>query len=312
VGGSVFGISQALHRYANAEFYPVKKLHRLVRVMSNKFQSEKLAPVSIKNRARRFTKAKERAFMANFPGNLRIKRNYLIYGGVTLWIFLLFGGIAVLGQRFDHESKSHSREPTTWLWFVGGSYLVAATCFLWKTPDARFFLPGLPFVLLPVAEKIGCLPRKKWIIVSLASLSIMQGGYVLAKTYNLRNPSNEITEAIDYLREHPAVPRKVFMYPEGNYRLFSAPHEWYMNYHLRDFWRADNDKRISMLHRYKIGAIVVKKHLISQVDKNITNLGVYPRFFINDINKDSRFQKVFNNGGVAIYLTPPLYDSIDE
>ena len=91
------------------------------------------------------------------------------------------------------------------------------------------------------------------------------------------------------------------MYPEGNYRLFPVPHEWYLGYHLRDFWRADNTTRIKMLQRYKIGAVVIKKHLVAPVDKEITNLGVYPDYFVKDIQKDSRFQKVFGNSSVVIY-----------
>jgi len=197
-------------------------------------------------------------------------------------------------------------ESSTWLLFVGCSYIIGVAFLLKSSPDARFFLPGLPFVLLPVAEKVICLPRPRWIIAFIAALSIMQSGYVLAKTYHLRRVSPEIKEAIAYIAEHQTVPRVIFMYPEGNYRLFPVPHEWYMRYHLRDFWRADNDIRIAMLHKYEIGAVVVKKHLISSVDKDITNLGIYPRSFVRDISRDPRFQKVFENSGVAIYLTPPL------
>ena len=306
IGGGVLLISESLHRYAGATFYPTQKLSRLVHTVEKKIKPAAPAVRSSEpKKVHRAVRKKEQGFMANFPGNLRIKKNYLIYGGATLWLFLLCGGIAAMRRRFVRSSGVPDREPTAWLWFVGGSYLVAVTCLLWKTPDARFFLPGLPFVLLPVAEAIATLPGRIWIVVLFASCSILQGGYVLAKTYHLRNVSDEIKEAISYLQENLKSPRKIFMYPEGNYRLFPAPHEWYMHYYLREFWRADNDERIAMLHKYKIGAIVVKKHLIAEVDPNITNLGVYPRSFIKDINRDSRFQKVFDNSGVTIYLTPP-------
>ena len=91
------------------------------------------------------------------------------------------------------------------------------------------------------------------------------------------------------------------MYPEGNYRLFSTPHEWYMNYHLRDFWRADSGVRFNMLQRYGVGAIVIKKHLVGRVDANITNLGVYPDYFVKEIGEDNKFQRVFENEDVTIY-----------
>ncbi|MCI5130881.1 MAG: hypothetical protein D3904_05015, partial [Candidatus Electrothrix sp. EH2] len=179
-----------------------------------------------------------------------------------------------------------------------------AAFFLKSAPDARFFFPGLPFLLLPVAEQAVRLPRPKWIISLLAALALLQGGYVLAKTYKLRQITPELQEAIFWLQEHPPVPAKIFMYPEGNYRLFPVPHEWYMNYHLREFWRADNDLRLEILRRFHIGAIVVKKYLVAPVDKNITNLGVYPDYFVQDLQHDDRFYTVFENKDILILKIP--------
>ena len=306
VGSSLWGMDYALQRYAHAQFYPVQKLNRVVRIISSKFQQNVPADNVVTNKGKKkIGKKKEIGFRANFPGNLRDKKNFVIYGGMILWMFALSWGIAVVRKRFMQRSESREGESGLWLWFVGGSYLILATCFLWDTPDARFFLPGLPFILLPMAETIVLLPRFRWIMILFISLSLMQGGYVLAKTYSLRTVSSEVMAAINYLKEHPANPRKIFMYPEGNYRFFPVSHEWHMNYHLKDFWQADNDRRIEILHKYNIGAIVVKKYLIAPIDvKNITNLGVYPRSFVSDINKDPRFKKVFNNSAVAIYLIP--------
>ena len=81
------------------------------------------------------------------------------------------------------------------------------------------------------------------------------------------------------------------MYPEGNY-------------HLREFWRADNNRRLAMLRHFQIGAIVIKKALIAPVDAHITNLGVYPDYFVKQIRKDKRFRAVFENSGVLIVELP--------
>ena len=75
-----------------------------------------------------------------------------------------------------------------------------------------------------------------------------------------------------------------------------------MKYHLRDFWHADNDTRIAMLRRHGIGAILIKKYLIAHVDPDIINLGVYPDYFVRDIQKDHRFQNVFENNEIVIYF----------
>ncbi len=70
----------------------------------------------------------------------------------------------------------------------------------------------------------------------LSAISIMQGGYVLAKTHKPRVVSIEVHEAIRYLKDNPPNPNKIFMYREGNYRLFPVGHEWYLGYRLREFW----------------------------------------------------------------------------
>jgi hypothetical protein len=94
------------------------------------------------------------------------------------------------------------------------------------------------------------------------------------------------------------------MYPEGNYRFFPLQHEWYLGYRLREFWRGSNDSRLEILKKYKVGAVVVKKHLIAPVDAAITNLGVYPPEFVNDLRSDARFAKVFENKELLIFLVP--------
>jgi hypothetical protein len=50
--------------------------------------------------------------------------------------------------------------------------------------------------------------------------------------------------------------------------------------------------------------VVIKKHLIAEVDDAITNLGVYPTYFVRDLEKDRRFRKLFENRDVIIYGVP--------
>jgi hypothetical protein len=131
-------------------------------------------------------------------------------------------------------------------------------------------------------------------------LALLQGGFVLAKTYNLRVITPSIQEGISFLKANPPEGR-IFMYPEGNYRFYPAQHEWYLGYHLREFWRADNDTRIRLLKRYNVSTVVIKKHLIAPVDDQITNLGVYPVSFVKEIEVDSRFKKTFSNSQLIMY-----------
>ena len=113
-------------------------------------------------------------------------------------------------------------------------------------------------------------------------------------------------EAIDYLKREPPTPNRIFMYPEGNYRFFPCNHTWYLDYELRKFWKADNNQRLDMLHAKEIGAIVIKKHLVGVIDPKMENLGVYPDFFVRDMDTDARFKKVLDNRHVTIYRVPAI------
>jgi hypothetical protein len=216
----------------------------------------------------------------------------------------MFLGMAAWLWHVRSPLPAEAGRPTVWPLLVGASYCLLLAYALRTAPDARFFLPGVPFLLLPFCQWAVRLPRARLILSVFAAMAILQGGQVLVKTYQLRRVSPDLHAVIDYLKDNPPAPHTVFMYPEGNYRLFPVPHNWYLDYRLREFWKADNDQRLEYLHRFGIGAIVVKKHLIAPVDENITDLGVYPDYFVRDIKQDPRFRRVFDNPAASVFLVP--------
>lgn len=320
VFGFTWVLGKAINVYAQAPFYPQEKLEIALTVIKNRILA--ISPeVDIEPVARIVEKSDKAAsqyvrsdspetaptIIANHPGDLRLKENYLIYGGLLFWIVLFGGGFGVL-IGWKHRGARKDGESNLWLHLSGISFLLLTGYFTRTAPDARFFLPGLPFLLLPVVESVVHLPRPKILLTLATAVAFMQSGYVLQKTYSLRAVSPGIISGIKYLAEHPPSPPLVFMYPEGNYRLFPVAHNWYLGYRLRDFWRMDNDQRLKLLQENRVGGVVVKKYLIGDVDENITNLGVYPRYFIGDIAKDSRFVKVFENELLLIYTVPAVIE----
>lgn len=317
---SVAGVGWTLHKYGNARFYPLEEMKKIGWFVQRVFTAEwKAVPVPVLGVDKETVQQKplvrqdaplkpklvtpyEAEIIANHPGDLRIPANYVIYGGAVLWFVVLLSA-AALFQR-NRRGGDPPIEPSGWLFAVGLSYLAITAVFLRTAPDARFFLPGVPFVLLPLVEHATRLPRQKIIVAILAALAILQGAEVIKKAHSLRNVSADLRESIAYLENTEIKPSRIFMYPEGNYRLFPYEHDWYLEYRLREFWQADNDKRIDMLRRFHIGAIVIKKHLIAEVDPNITNLGVYPVSFVRDMEQDKRFKKIFENEAVVIYRVP--------
>ncbi|MBU1567010.1 MAG: hypothetical protein KJ630_15480 [Proteobacteria bacterium] len=314
--GSTWILGKTINIYAQSAFYPQEKLEIVATVVKNRIQAllSNTKPVPVARIVEKSSadsaqfnrgNSPETAptIIANHPGDLRIKENYLIYGGLMIWFLIglsLMSGLPIIRKKLSSSGKGED----WWLFGIGGSFLLLTAYLVRTAPDARFFLPGLPFILLPLAERVVHLPKPKLLITVAAALALLQGGYVLNKAYHLRVVPPGIVAGIEYLKLHPTEPRTIFMYPEGNYRLFPVPHEWYMGYRLRDFWRGDNDKRLAMLRQHGIGAIVVKKHLIAPVDEQITNLGVYPPQFVMDLRTDERFVKSFENDDLAIFLPP--------
>lgn len=340
LGAFTWGMGWSLKKYGGAGFYPLEQLQKIADNIKETFRShdrEQLPvttssngkPDNAKPAVSSVGKAQpqgikavtpyEAVIIANHPGDLRIPENFFVYGGGILWLVIMVGGAALFYRFYSKKENTGDSESCWWLFAVGVWYIAISAYFLRSAPDARFFLPGLPFVLLPFVDGIARLPRLKIIISIIAAMALLQGGQVLKKTYELRNVSSGLREAISYLQENPLppsliltytvgkgrlYPSSIFMYPEGSYRLFPIRHDWYLNYRLREFWKGDNDMRIRMLQQFRIGAVVIKKHLIADVDDAITNLGVYPTYFVRDLEKDSRFKKLFENSDVVIFRTP--------
>ncbi|HBA86079.1 MAG TPA: hypothetical protein DCZ95_18495 [Verrucomicrobia bacterium] len=312
------GWNEALRLHAQAGLYPVQTISNtigswknwLVRsfgkkevVVESKQISSPAAEVSAPPPLIVTTYGAE--IKANHPGDLRLPINFLIYGGALIWLVAL-GGLGLRLCAAVRGSRPASTPSTGWLWAIGLSYVIPAAYILRTAPDARFFLPAIPFLLLPFVEWAVRTPRAKLVLAVVATLAVLQAGPVYLKVYRLREVSSDTWEAIRFLEKNSPRPAKLFMYPEGNYRFFPAPYDWYMGYTLRDFWRAENDVRLEMLRRNGIGALAIKKHLISPVDKEITNYGVYPDYFVDQIRNDSRFERLFENRAMLIYRVPEV------
>lgn len=244
----------------------------------------------------------EREILSTHPGDLRNPKNFLLFGGGIIWLVILVGIAG--GLLYGRKGTDKGDESSAWLWGVGLWYLIVSAYILRTAPDARFFLPGLPFILLPLAEFAARIPKQRFCVAMIGALAILQSWQVLQKAYTLRKVTPELIEAVQHVKLNTPVRQALFMYPEGNYRLFTCPHDWYLDNRLREFWKADNDKRIEMLIEHSIGMIVIKKYLIAPVDEGISNLGVYPDYFVRQIDADKRFEKVFDNSQFVIYRVP--------
>lgn len=318
-GITAYGLQWSLSRYAQADFYPVKAVERLLKnirtvVMARPVVSSEVlttpgeqqtagADAVITEQPEPAAERKIYDVIANHPGDLRFAKNWLIYFGGVVWLVILMGVIArLLPSVTAEQSLRQCFLRRGWIWVAGLGYLLPALYALKTAPDARFFLPALPFLMLPFCEWAAQSRWKKLILPMIAVVAVIQAGAVYWKTYSLRHVPAGVYEAIAFLKADMPDPPRVFMYPEGNYRLFPTDHEWYLSYGLRDFWKGDNDLRLEMLKRHSVGAVVVKKHLIAPLDEQMHNLGIYPPEFVEDLRKDDRFVNVLENRDVIIFF----------
>lgn len=307
-------VAWSLDRYAQADYYPVKIIELTINKVLNLFavprsstSINQAGPNVGETALPRQTALFPPEVLANHPGSLRNPLNWVIYGGGVIWVLFglgLLGYFAGRGSEAD-STASGQKQDILYLALAGVSYLLFTFLFL-NIPDARFFYPGLVFCLIPPAVYAVRVPAFKFWVWVFILAAILQTGVVLQKTYRLRHVSGQIMEAVRYLADNPPTPNRVFMYPEGNYRLFPCPHEWYLlpKYEIRELWKGNNDQRLDLLRRHKVGAVVVKKRLVGKIDAKMENLGIYPDYFVNDINSDPRFVKVLDNKDVTIYSLP--------
>ncbi|MCO5061571.1 MAG: hypothetical protein M9963_06160 [Kiritimatiellae bacterium] len=296
-------------------FYPFRQIEAVAERAAEiaappKHVPTKKKPASPAKKKKQSISIYENSISAYHPGDLREPKNWAIYGGGVLWVVVL-GGAAAWALRRTRLVGARTEASSPWPFWVAVSFLGPAIFLLKTSPDARFFFPALPLLLIPLVEAAARIVRPRIWVSALALLALVQTGLVLHKMLELREVSPSLREAIAFLKEHPPAPPRVFMYPEGSYRLFPVPHDWYLGDHLREFWLRDNEYRLQLLAQRKIGAIVLKKYRVAAADARVSNLGIYPDFFAEQLDADARFRRVFDNDAIAIYewdapaLMPP-------
>jgi hypothetical protein len=298
------GNSISLSRFGNADYLPEARLRQAAgRIFSTGRDDQKSAgpaESSAKTAVMETIGPPDYEIVANHPGDLRNPMNAVIYGGGALWLVVLTGFSGLIRPRGPTIMKGGSRRHA-WPMLVGAGYMACVAILTSTAPDVRFFLPGIPFLILPLSEWTMRMPRIKAVLLIITVVGVLQSGYVVRKFLNMRAVSEELKEGIRFLRESPPEPERVFMYPEGNYRLFSVEHDWYLDYAIQDFWTMTETEQLAVFRRRNIGGVVVKKHLIGPVRNPRRDLGSYPPEFVDSLRNSSSYQLVFENDELIVF-----------
>jgi hypothetical protein len=295
----------ALWHYERTTYYPADMFRVVINRALEALPHDPPAPVSeegtvVEEPNRRVSMYKDDV-IANHPSDLRVAINWVIYGGGLLYGMVALALLVLVWALFRRKRVDGN---SVMLAIAGALYMALSAYFLRESPAARFFMPGLYLVIPALVGFSRPLCQSRWVFGLTMALVVVQSGGVLYKTFTLRSVPSGIRDAIEFLDKNSPNPNRVFMYPEGNYRLFTCPHDWYLGYRLRDFWKGDNDERIAILQKRKVGAVVIKSHLVGEIDAEMNNLGVYPTYFVDDLESDDRFIKVYENKAVRIFSVP--------
>jgi len=217
------------------------------------------------------------------PGNL------IIYFGVVLWICLAL-----------YFSKKLVEKKDLFLWIPIGTYLLLFPIFF----HYSFPIRNLSLILAPLAilggKGLASLESKKRKVFILG-ICLLQLLAVSGKVYLRRKIPVGIKEAYAYIQSHSS-PKAVFLYPEENLVLYTnRPIVWSHIVEMpKLFWQADGEEMKSILKKYEVSYIAIKKDRIFD-DPSVRHTGGYPQSFVGKLPKQSFLKLVFHNSEVSIW-----------
>lgn len=217
------------------------------------------------------------------PGNL------IIYLGVVLWICL-----------FLYFSKKLIEKKDLFLWIPIGTYLLLFPIFFHYSFPIRNLSPILaPLAILGGKGLASVLDKKlKYLILGICIFQLLA---VSGKVYLKRQIPAGIKEAYAYIQNHSSA-KDVFLYPEENLVLYAKrPIVWSHIVEMpKLFWQAEGEEIESILKKYEVSYIAIKKDRIFD-DPSILHTGGYPKSFVEKLPKQKFLELVFENSEVSIW-----------
>jgi hypothetical protein len=237
-----------------------------------------------------------------YPGDLRIAANWIIYLGGAIW---LAAGAAIFGLWREIKDRK-LEQPSFICAFIGLSYLIPAYIIGRNTPDIRYFLPGIPFLIFAVSHWLASFKDYRKLLPVIAAAAIVQSGATLAKIYELRNLGPDLEQVIKALNEKKSAcdnkKFKIFMYAE-KWRFLPYEPAWSISV---DVWKAKTDRQIyDLLRNNNFAFIGIEKSKIASLVSSNVDIRVYPLKFADALANSDLFSKVCENKTYLIYELKP-------
>ncbi len=233
-----------------------------------------------------------------YPGDIRVPANWIIYPGGVIWLAVIAG----IGRCWSQLKTGKLNHPAFLCLVIALSYLLPTYILGRASPDFRYFLPGIPFLIFALVWWLAEFKYCKILLFLLAVAGLLQTTAVCYKLYTMRMLGPEFEEVIRVLEprknEISNKEYKIFMYAE-KWRFLPYEPCWLIS---TDAWKADNDRQLyDLLRNNNIAFIGIDKSKVSPIGSSAVDVRIYPASFVNMINSSRLFIKLCDNPQYTIY-----------
>jgi hypothetical protein len=237
-----------------------------------------------------------------YPGDLRVPANWVIYLGGAVW---LAAAASVFGLRREIKDRK-LEQPSFICAFVGISYLIPAYIIGRATPDIRYFLPGIPFLVFALSYWLISFKDYRKLLLVIAAVGIVQSGAVFSKIYELRTLGPDLEQVIHSLNSKKSAydnkKFKIFMYAE-KWRFLPYEPVWNIS---SDVWKAKTDRQIyDLLQSNNFEFVGIEKSKIASPVSSSADVRLYPAKFVSSLANSGLFNKICENKTYIIYELKP-------
>lgn len=237
-----------------------------------------------------------------YPGDLRVPVNWIIYLGGAVWL-----AVAASIAGLWRDVKERKLDQASFICaFIGLSYLLPAYVIGRATPDVRYFMPAIPFLIFALSYWLVSFKDYRKLLLVIAVAGIIQAGAVFLKIHELRNLGPDLEQVIQSLNERKSMydnkKFKIFMYAE-KWRFLPYEPVWNIS---AEVWKAKTDRQIyDLLQSNNFEFIGIEKSKIASPVSSNVDVRLYPEKFVAAVAKSELFNKVCENKTYIIYELKP-------
>jgi hypothetical protein len=233
-----------------------------------------------------------------YPGDIRVPANWIIYPGGIIWLAVCAG----LGSFWSQLRSGKLNHPAFLCLVIALCYLIPTYILGRASPDIRYFLPGIPFLIFALVWWLSRYKYCKLLLITLAIIGSLQTGAVCYKLYTMRMLGSDFESVVKVLENRKTdisnKNNKIFMYAE-KWRFLPYEPQWTIS---TEVWKKQTDRDVyDLLKINNIAFIGIDKSKVSPIGSSAVDVRIYPTTFIALLNSSQLFIKLCDNSQYTVY-----------